>query len=359
MAKQAVKRRLIDLFIFLFVLGGTTAICLLLARIDNDNNPFAMAMYILAVALIARFTSGYLWGILASLVGTFCVNYIFTIPFWALNVTYPGYPLTIVVMLIVSLLISALTTQIKKQEQLRLEAEREKIRANLLRAVAHDLRTPLAAILGSATVLQTEDMPEHDRQELAGGIRKDAEWLIRVTENLLTVTHVLQDGGTVKKQEEVLEEIIGSAVTKYRRTAGALPVLVDRMEDILVVPMDAVLIEQVLLNLFDNVSAHAKDADRIWLHIEKDERFIHLSVEDNGADLPESHIAAFLSDTGTASRHEKHSMTDAVRNMGIGLSVCRSIIRAHGGEMQSEKSILHGGVKISFDLPLDEEKDND
>ena len=111
MPKENRRRLLTDLVIFLFVLGLTTAICLALARIDNDNNPFAMAMYILAVALIARFTDGYLWGVLASLVGTFCVNYIFTIPFWALNVTYPGYPLTVTVMLGVSLLISALTTR--------------------------------------------------------------------------------------------------------------------------------------------------------------------------------------------------------------------------------------------------------
>ena len=169
MTEKKTKRRLADLCIFLAVLGLTTAICLALARIDNDNNPFAMAMYILAVALIARFTDGYLWGVLASLVGTFCVNYIFTIPFWALNVTYPGYPLTVTVMLGVSLLISALTTQIKRQEQLRLEAERERIQADLLRAIAHDLRTPLSAILGSATVLMEEDLPSEEQKTLAGG----------------------------------------------------------------------------------------------------------------------------------------------------------------------------------------------
>ena len=349
------RRLLIDLGVFLGVMGLTTAICLILARIDNDNNPFAMAMYILAVALIARFTDGYRLGILASLVGTFCVNYIFTIPFWKLNVTYPGYPLTVTVMLGVSVLISALTTQIKRQEQLRLEAEREKIHADLLRAVAHDLRTPLAAILGSATVLQEEELPQEEQKALAGGIRRDAEWLIRVTENLLTVTRVLKDSGKVKKQEEVLEEIIGSAVAKYRRSGGTLPVVADRPEEILMVPMDPVLFEQVLLNLFDNVAVHAVGADRIWLHITKKEKTVELSVEDNGQSLPESRIASFFSDP-VPSRHEnRRSTSDAVRSMGIGLSVCRSIIRAHGGEMKAERSIRHGGVKICFDLPLREE----
>ncbi len=354
MAKKNTKRLLTDLCIFLAVLGLTTAICLALARIDNDNNPFAMAMYILAVALIARFTDGYLWGVLASLVGTFCVNYIFTIPFWALNVTYPGYPLTVTVMLGVSLLISALTTQIKRQEQLRLEAEWERIQADLLRAIAHDLRTPLSAILGSATVLMEENVSSEEQKSLAGGIRRDAEWLIRVTENLLTVTRVLKDGGSVRKQEEVLEEIIGSAVAKYRRTDGALPVVADRLDEILMVPMDPVLIEQVLLNLFDNVTAHAKDADRIWLHVRKGEDAAELSVEDNGRDLPENLIASFFSDAVSSPRAHRGT-SDAVRSMGIGLSVCRSIIRAHGGEMKAEKSIRHGGVKISFTLPLEKE----
>ena len=347
MTEKKTKRRLADLCIFLAVLGLTTAICLALARIDNDNNPFAMAMYILAVALIARFTDGYLWGVLASLVGTFCVNYIFTIPFWALNVTYPGYPLTVTVMLGVSLLISALTTQIKRQEQLRLEAERERIQADLLRAIAHDLRTPLSAILGSATVLMEEDLPSEEQKTLAGGIR-------RVTENLLTVTRVLKDGGSVRKQDEVLEEIVGSAVAKYRRTDGALPVLADRLDEILMVPMDPVLIEQVLLNLFDNVTAHAKDADRIWLHVRKGEDAAELSVEDNGRDLPENLIASFFSDAVSSPRAHRGT-SDAVRSMGIGLSVCRSIIRAHGGEMKAEKSIRHGGLKISFTLPLEKE----
>ena len=241
------RKKWLDPLLFVLILGGTVLICLALSNVDNDNNPFAMAMFILAVALIARFTQGYIWGILASLVGTVCVNYIFTFPFWQLDVTYPGYPLTVTVMLVVSILISALTTQIKQQEALRLQAEREKMHANLLRAIAHDLRTPLAAILGSATALQAETLEPEDRQELAGGVRREAEWLIRVTENLLSVTRFQSEDAAVRKQEEVLEEIIGSAVNKYRRTESALPVEVDRKEEILLVPMDAVLIEQVLV----------------------------------------------------------------------------------------------------------------
>jgi len=118
------------------ILGTAVLLSMALSGLHDDNNPFAMPVFILAVALVARLTEGYPWGIAASLVSTFCVNYMFTYPFWEFDVTLTGYPLTFAMMLVVSLFISTLTTQVKKQEQLRFEAEREKMRANLLRAIA-------------------------------------------------------------------------------------------------------------------------------------------------------------------------------------------------------------------------------
>lgn len=158
------KQALLDSLFFLLILGAALLLSMGLARINNDNNPFAMAVFILAVALVARVTSGYFWGIAASLVGTFCVNYFFSYPFWSFDITYPGYPLTMLVMLLVSVLISTLTTQIKRQEQLRFEADREKMHANLLRAIAHDIRTPLASILGASSALQEQKLSAEDQE---------------------------------------------------------------------------------------------------------------------------------------------------------------------------------------------------
>ena len=143
---KRVLKTLLNPALLVLIVAAAILISMLLSRINNDNDPFAMAVFILAVALVARTTDGYLWGILASLAGTFCVNYIFTYPFWAFDITYPGYPLTMAVMLVVSVLISTLTTQIKQQEKIRLEMEQEKMHANLLRAISHDIRTPLASI---------------------------------------------------------------------------------------------------------------------------------------------------------------------------------------------------------------------
>ena len=245
-----------DALVFAGIMALAIALSMALSGLHNDNNPFATPLFILAVALVARLTDGYLWGIAASLVGTFCVNYMFTYPFWQFDVTLTGYPLTFLMMLVVSVIISALTTQIKRQEQLRFEMEREKMHANLLRAIAHDIRTPLASIMGASSALKAQALEPADREALLDGINRDAQWLVRVTENLLSVTRFTGGDVALAKTDEVLEEIVGSAILKYRRAPDALPVQVTQPEQILIVPMDATLIEQVLINLMENAVLH-------------------------------------------------------------------------------------------------------
>lgn len=345
------NRTVTDCLFFLLILGSALVLSFALSAVNDDNNPFAMAVFILAVVLIARVTKGYVWGIAASLVGTLCVNYFFTYPFWTFNVNYPGYPLTVSVMLIVSILVSTLTTQIKRQEQLRFEVEREKMHANLLRAISHDIRTPLASILGASSALQEQELTQKDQKELITGIQRDAKWLVRVTENLLSVTKVSSDNIKLRKEDEVLEEIIGSAILKYHQAADSLPVSVEAPGEIIMVPMDAMLIEQVLVNLFENVSIHATGATRIWLHVSRRQKDVRISIEDNGPGIPD-HLLLCVND-GTII-HSEQQPSDAHRNMGIGLSVCRSIILAHGGHFTAGKS-FHGGAALCVDLPCKEE----
>ena len=123
----------------------------------SANSTSVAIIYVLAVMLIARYTTGYVPGIVASFIGVICVNYVFTYPFMRLNFSIDGYPVTFVSMAVISGLTSALTTKFKKQnqmlnerEKLLMEAEKETMRANLLRAVSHDLRTPLTSIIGMA-----------------------------------------------------------------------------------------------------------------------------------------------------------------------------------------------------------------
>jgi len=120
----------------------------------------------------------------------------------------------------------------------------------------------------------------------------------------------------------------------------------------LIVPMDATLIEQVLINLFDNVSAHGKSATRIWLDIACRPGRAILRVEDDGIGIPAQQLPGLFD--GSA-RHGSQERPDVRRSMGIGLSVCRTIVRAHGGDMKADRS-PRGGAAVTFYLPCDAEQ---
>ncbi len=335
------------------ILMIATILCSLLSRINNDNNPFATSVYILAVALIARLTHGYVYGIISSMIGTVLVNWLFTRPFGEFTLSGTGYPLTFTVMLLVSIMISALTTQIKRQEQLRFDAEAEKMRANLLRAVSHDLRTPLTSILGASSVLmENSALAPAERDELVREIGKDARWLIRMTENILSVTRFSSGNVTLRKEAEVMEEIIGSAIVKFRKNYPEMELTVERPQEILLVPMDATLIEQVLINLMENAALHGGCATRIRITLTSEPDRMSVSLSDNGMGFP-AHMLSQLFDGYASVPSESHA--DKRRSMGIGLSVCRSIIRAHGGDITGGNN-KEGGSFICFWLPCEEDK---
>lgn len=334
------------------IFAVATGVCMPLSMLNGVSTSFIVPVFILAVTLVARLTDGYVYGVAASFVSVFCVNYIFTYPYWKLNFSITGYPLTFAAMLFVSVIISSLTTQIKKQEQLKFMVEKEKMHANLLRAISHDIRTPLASILGtSSTIIQNEDLPVNERNELLHEINKQAEWLVRTTENLLSLTRFTGSEVVLKKTDEVLEEIIGSAILKFRKNRGVLPINVSMPDSIMLVPMDAMLIEQVLINLFDNVAVHAPTATRIFLRVSHEKSRVAIMVEDDGQGIPPAKLEHIFD--GHISG-DSEARADGRHSMGIGLSVCKSIIRAHGGEMQAENND-YGGATLRFWLPITEE----
>ena len=178
---RSIPIHLRDAIFTALLLGIAAAICFVLRSID-ENGSFTLLIFVLAVVIISRFTEGYFWGVFSSLFGVICVNFVFTYPFWAFNFRLTGYPLTFLTMLAVSLIISAMNTKIKKQERLRTEAERETMRANLLRAMSHDIRTPLTSIVGNTSaILENGDTLSTEQQrELLRDVNEDAQWLIRM-----------------------------------------------------------------------------------------------------------------------------------------------------------------------------------
>ena len=340
-----------DLGVSLGFLGLAAILCALLRMIDSSD-VFVALIFECAVVLVSRFTDGYLFGLLASFLGVFGVNWIFTYPYMQLNFTISGYPLTFLVMLAVSVVVSALTTQIKQQEKLRAEAEKEKMRGNLLRAVSHDIRTPLTAIMGlSATVEENEALTD-EGHGMVEEIHQNAQWLLHLSENILSVTRFCDEGVVIEKSDEVVEEIVGSAIRRFRKNCGTdIPIDVTKPEEIVLAPMDATLIEQVLLNLLENVAKHSPSATEIFIEIRKDARRIWLTVADNGDGIPPQLLGVLFDGYLPLGAVEA---SDRSRHMGIGLSVCRAIVRAHGGEIYARNKI-DGGAEFRFWLPAEEE----
>lgn len=334
---------------------GTLGCCIFLTQIMStffdDNNPFASSLFILATALVSLLTNGYIYSIIASFISVLCVNVIFTFPFWEFDLSISGYTMTFSVMLGVSLIISTLTTRLKRQEFVRSEAELEKDRANLLRAISHDLRTPLSSIIGaSSSLLQDKNLSDEDSRELLTEINKDAKWLARLTENLLSVTRFSGGNVALKKSHEVVEEIVGSAIVKFKKNYPDIVLIADTPDEILLVPMDGILIEQVLINLFDNAVGHGKST-QIQIKTEHEQKFTTITVSDNGTGISPAAMPHLFDGTLVSNGQQS---PDGRRNMGIGLSVCYSIINAHGGKL-SAVNRHEGGAEFKFTLPMEED----
>ena len=204
------KTRWHDALVLAAVLCAAFLIVTGTQQITGRIDGVASMVFVLAVFLISIYTDGYVWGVVASLIGVLAVNFAFRSPYFAFNFTLPENLFSGMAMLVVSIMTSTLTTRIKKQEQLRMESETEKMRATLLRAVSHDLRTPLTSIYGAcSTVIENYDSLEKEQKlKLLGEACSDAQWLNRMVENLLSVARF--DGGqvAVQKTPPVLDELI-------------------------------------------------------------------------------------------------------------------------------------------------------
>lgn len=337
-----------DLLLTGIVFSCAAVVCIFLQSVGSSDG-FASPVFVLAVLLVSRLTTGYLFGLIAAVLGVVCVNFIFTYPYWEVDFSISGYPVTFLTFLAVSIMTCALTTQVRQQERIRGEIEKEKMRANLLRSVSHDIRTPLTSIVGSTSaILENPGLSREEELELLEATRSEAQWLIRVVENLLSITRIGADHTHISKEPEAVEEVMGEAVRKFRRRYSSPAVSVVVPDDLLLVPMDAILIEQVLSNLLENAVLHGKSTTKIRLSVEAADDFACFSVQDNGNGIPKKELPTLFDGT---LRHTDSASGDGKRNMGLGLSVCLAIVRAHGGTMNA-CNLDEGGALFSFCLPL-------
>ena len=332
------------------------ALCLTIHYI-YEASTLIPAIFVLGVFLTSVITQGYIYGIAAALISVLAVNFAFTFPFFTFNFTIPENIISAIILFVVSIVTCSLTTKVKKQEAIKAESDKERMRANLLRAVSHDLRTPLTTIYGSSSALldKYDEFNDEQCKQIIKGISEDSLWLSRMVENLLSITKL--DTAKVKliKTNTALDELIDSALLKFSKRYPKQKVDVDIPDDFLLIPMDSILIEQVIINILENAVKHAEGMTELSLKVFTISNKAIFEIKDNGCGISEDRIKNIF--TGYYSAQTESSDSKA-HNAGIGLSVCASIIKAHGGDINAENAKT-GGCTFRFTLSLEEsEYDN-
>lgn len=351
--KENTKKQLKSLVFTVLVMGLAFGISLALQELLEIESPIT-AIFVFGVFIISMITEGYAWGIASAIISVLAVNFAFSFPYFSFNFTMPENLVTALVMIIVSIMTSTLITNLKHWQSLRAEAEREKVRANLLRAISHDLRTPLTSIYGSSEALleNPEAIDEEQKNKLVEGIKEDSRWLIDMVENLLSVTRI--DGGRIDlvTTPTSLDELIDTVILKFKKRYPDRSITLELPEDVIIIPMDAMLISQVVMNILENSVKHAEGSDTIRLkaYTENDRAIIEIS--DNGCGIAEDKLTDIFK--GYFYAEENADMKK--RSRGIGLSVCSSIVKAHGGTLTAENKPEGGAL---FRISLEKEDYNE
>ena len=347
---KKIKKQAIDILLTVLILAASFGIGIFFQKIDVWEQ--ITTLFAFSVFLISLITDGYLCGVIAAISSVFIINYTFTYPYFDIDFSTSSSIISAIIMLIISILTSAFTTKMKEWQRIKAEGEKERMRANLLRAVSHDLRTPLTTIYGasSSIVANYDKLSDIRKLQMAVGIKEDSEWLIRMVENLLSITRI--DSGAVKliKTPILLEELIDSVILKFKKRYPEQKVSIDIPDDVIVIPMDAILIEQVIINILENSVHHAGDFTKLSLKVFTIDNKAIFEISDNGHGIPAEKLDRIF--MGYNDKSEDTSDTRS-RNAGIGLSVCATIIKAHGGEITAENA-KEGGATFRFTLLMED-----
>ena len=348
------KKHLFSFFISIFFLTAALIACFIYHKIVPDHSANIALIFILALICIGRYTVGYLYGSICSFLAVVLINWIFTYPYFQINFTRGHYPISFLIMLGISLFTSTTTSHLTEQaeviaqrERQLIEAEHEKMRANLLRAISHDLRTPLTGIMGSSSLLR--DNPDilspEEKRAILTNIYEDSNWLLHMVENLLTVTRMQGENFDISTCDEAVEEVISEALHKFQKRYPDQEVVVHFPEEFLMLPMDAILIEQVTVNLLENAVTHSHSTKPIDFLVEDHPDNVTFTIRDHGVGIPQKMLEHLFD--GTA--YLASQIADTRKGMGIGLSICNTIITAHNGTLIGQNHA--DGAEFIFTLP--------
>jgi two-component system sensor histidine kinase KdpD len=232
-------------------------------------------------------------------------------------------------------------------ERARLEAEAERTRSTLLSSVSHDLRTPLASIVGAATTLRdaSASLSGEARAELADTIAEEAERLDHRVGNLLEMARLESKSVQLRKSWHSLEELVGAALARFEPVLGTRPVRVSLPADLPLVELDALSFEQVITNLIENVLKYTPDASPLELGAEVVGSELRFDVADHGPGLAPGESALIF------EKFQRGASAGSRPGAGLGLAICRAIVRAHGGRIEAAET-SGGGARFSVFLPL-------
>ena len=237
----------------------------------------------------------------------------------------------------------------RQKEEAAVLAKNEQLRANLLRSISHDLRTPLTSISGNAENLLTsgDRMEDADKRRLLTDIYEDAIWLIRLVENLLSITRIGEGQTRLNMTTELVDEVITESLRHIRTKTHTIET--DFADEILLAQMDARLISQVIINLVDNAVKYTPEGTKICVSARKQGDQILVRVADHGSGIPDERKPRVFDMFYTGNGRN----ADGRRSMGLGLHLCQSIIHLHGGEITLTDNTPNGCV-FAFTLPISE-----
>ncbi len=244
----------------------------------------------------------------------------------------------------------------KEKELAAVLAENEQLRANLLRAISHDLRTPLTAISGNASNLisNASSFDEQTKLSIYNDIYNDSMWLINLVENLLSITRLEEGRMNLNFTAELIDEVVAEAVKHVHMRQGRQKITVVHKDEFLLAKMDTRLIIQVIINILDNAIKYTPKDSMITITTEQQKDKAIISITDNGAGIPDELKERVFDMFYTGA----NKLADSRRSIGLGLSLCKSIISVHGGEIFVKDNVPSGAI-FTFTLPIGEIKINE
>lgn len=352
------KTLLIDFAITVGVFAAATGVCILLDYFRLSDLNF-LIIYVFGILVTAIFTKGVIFSSLLSVVSVFGYNFFFTEPRYTFHFNDQMYFATFILMFAVGIITSLITAQLKsrmaqinalniEKEQLKSSAEKEQLKATLLRSISHDLRTPLTTMKNGAELLiDNPNIDENDRNEILSDIVAKSAWMVRLVENLLSLSRIDSENLTVRKSPEALEEIIPQAVRNVQGILGKRKIHYDMPSDFLLIPMDATLIIQTIVNILTNAVRHTADDGNIWIKVWNTGKHAVFRFTNDGEPISENDLPHIFEMYYTAGDCKQG------KGVGIGLAVCQLIVTAHGGEIEA-RNTDDKKVAFEFTLPMEE-----